>query len=49
MPATEIEIKKIIMASKTTQCALDPIPTRLLKTCINALLPSLTKIVNLLE
>jgi hypothetical protein len=47
MPATEIEIKKIIMASKTTQCALDPIPTRLLKTCINALLPSLTKIVNL--
>ena len=46
-PTTEDEIKKIIMETKTTQCLLDPIPTKLLKDCIHALLPVITKIVNI--
>ena len=46
-PTTEDEVKKIILDTKTTQCLLDPIPTKLLKECIHALLPMITKIVNL--
>jgi hypothetical protein len=46
-PTSKDEIRKLIMCSKTTQCSLDPIPTRLLKDCIVALLPILTRIVNL--
>jgi hypothetical protein len=45
--ATEQEVKKIIQGSKVTQCSLDPIPTKLLRECIDALLPIITKIVNL--
>jgi len=46
-PASDEEIKKIIMSTKTTQCSLDPIPTKLLKDCIDVLLPIMTRIVNL--
>ena len=45
--STHEEIKKIIMESKTTQCAQDPIPTKFVKECVKVLLPVLTKIVNL--
>jgi exonuclease III len=46
-PTSEEEIRKIVMSSKTTQCSLDPIPTRLLKNCIDVLLPILTRCVNI--
>ena len=46
-PTTEQELRKIIMSTKSTQCSLDPVPTKLLKDCIDVLLPILTKIVNL--
>ena len=43
---TEDEVRKIIMSGNSKSCALDPIPTKLLKTCIDCLLPSVTKIIN---
>ncbi len=46
-PATEEEIKSILLQSPTTSCELDPIPTWLLKVCIDELLPLITEIVNL--
>ena len=46
-PASQEEVKKLIMTTKTTQCSLDPIPTKLVKECIDALLPVITKVVNL--
>ena len=46
-PTDNDEIRKIIMSTKSNQCALDPIPTRLLKNCLEVLLPIITKIVNL--
>ena len=44
---TEEEVKKIILASPSKQCDLDPIPTWLVKECISPLLSIITKIVNL--
>lgn len=44
---SEFEMEKIIRKSSTKSCSLDPIPTWLLKECINPLLPIITKIVNL--
>ena len=35
------------MKSRSTSCNLDPIPTWLLKTCANVLVPVITKIINL--
>jgi len=46
-PATEEEVRKIIMASASKSCCLDPIPTYLLKKCLHILLPVITKIINL--
>ena len=46
-PATEKEVEKVIKNSKSKQCKLDPIPTQLLKDCLEALLPTITKLVNL--
>ena len=43
---TEDEVRKIIMSGNSKSCALDPIPTKLLKNCIDCLLPSVTKIIN---
>ncbi len=41
------EVKKLITTSASKHCDLDPIPTWLLKECINDLLPLITQIVNL--
>jgi hypothetical protein len=46
-PATEEEVEKVVKGSKTKSCSLDPIPTQLLKDCLEALLPTITKLVNL--
>ena len=46
-PATSEEIKQIILRSPDKSCELDPIPTWLLKSCLDELLPLLTKIINL--
>ena len=43
---TQDEICKIISKSPTKSCLLDPLPTFLIKECINILLPSITKLVN---
>ena len=40
------EIKRFIMSSKTKSCQLDPVPTWILKGCINQLLPTITEIIN---
>ena len=45
-PTTPEEIKKIIQESPCKSCELDPIPTWLLKACIDELLPALTNIIN---
>ena len=46
-PASEKEVKKIIMDTASKSCMLDPMPTSLLKDCLDALLPFITKIVNI--
>ena len=43
---TKDEIGKIISKSPTKSCLLDPLPTFLIKECIDILLPSITKLVN---
>ena len=45
-PTTHQEVKAIILKSPNKSCELDPIPTWLLKSCIDELLPVLTKIIN---
>ena len=37
----------LIANSKSTSCCLDPIPTPLLKSCIEPLIPVITKIINI--
>ncbi len=44
---SESEVKELIFKSKSTSCALDPLPTHLLKECIDIVLPLLTKMINL--
>ncbi len=46
-PLSQAEVKRLIFKSKSTSCALDPIPTHLLKECVDVILPLLTKMVNL--
>ena len=46
-PATSEEVRKLILTSPTRTCALDPIPTSLLKSCVDVLLTPITNIVNL--
>ena len=46
-PATEEEVIKIIRSSPTKSCSLDPLPTWLLKDCLDVLAPVITVIVNL--
>ena len=43
---TQDEIGKIISKSPTKSCLMDPLPTFLIKECIDILLPSITKLVN---
>ena len=44
--ATEEDIRKIILESPTKSCELDILPTKLLKECIDEVLPAITVIVN---
>ena len=46
VPVTEKNIHVVLTAMATTTCLLDPIPTQLLKACINAFVPIITCIVN---
>lgn len=45
--ATHDEVKKLIKSSATKSCCLDPIPTFLLKECIDELTPAITTLINL--
>ena len=44
---SELEVHKFIKDSPSKTCSLDPWPTFLVKRCIDILLPSITKLVNL--
>ncbi len=46
-PASEEEVRKYIRESANKSCSLDPMPTWLVKECMDSLLPIITKIVNL--
>ena len=43
---SESDVRKVITLSRTKSCALDPIPTWLLKQCLDQVAPVLTVIVN---
>ncbi len=46
-PTTEDEVRKIILSSPSKSCSLDPIPTWLLKLCLDETVPIITRIINL--
>jgi len=43
---TESEVRRIVLAAPLKSCSLDPIPTFVLRDCIDVLLPYLTAMVN---
>ena len=43
----QTELRKIIFSMKTKSCELDTLPTKLLKECINSILPTITSLVNI--
>ena len=43
---SEEDIKKLVTRSSTTTCDLDPLPSDLVKKCIDFLLPVITSIIN---
>ena len=45
-PATTTEVRKIIMSSPNKSCDLDPLPTILLKACLDVLIRPITDIIN---
>jgi len=45
-PASEEEIRKLIIAAPDKSCELDPFPTHLVKTCPDVLLTPITSLVN---
>ena len=45
-PCSEEEVRRLIMQSPTKSCALDPIPTFLVKEMVNVLLPYVTAMIN---
>ena len=47
-PATEDEIKKLFLSSLLKSCNLDPIPTSVLKNCLDILVTPITDIINIL-
>jgi hypothetical protein len=47
IPATEAEIRRLIMAAPSKSCGLDPIPTPLLKKCLDVFLTPITALVNM--
>ena len=46
LPATHDEVKRIITNSPNKSCDLDPIPTRLLRQCLDHFVPLITAIIN---
>ena len=46
-PASLEEIRNLILFSTDSSCSLDVIPTRLLKSCINALVVPINQLINL--
>ena len=46
VPVSEDQVKKIIMEGNNKSCTLDPIPTTILKSCIDSLIPIITRIIN---
>ena len=47
-PMTELEVKAIIMTMKSKSCEIDPFPIHIFKQLLPSILPTVTKIVNLL-
>jgi len=45
-PVTEEDVRKVIAKSPNKSCDMDPLPTWLLKDCLDELLPSITRIIN---
>jgi len=45
-PTSEVEVKQKIIKSPNKSCDLDPLPTWILKKCVDQLLPLITAIVN---
>lgn len=43
---TESEVKNVILSCSDSTCCIDFIPTKLLKSCIDSLLPAITKLFN---
>ena len=43
----KMEVKKIILSMKTKSCKLDALPTKLLKDCLDDILPTKTNLVNI--
>ena len=48
-PTSIAEIRKIMQKSPLKSCELDPLPTFLLKECVETVLPIITTIVNRIE
>ena len=46
-PFDQTEVKMIILSMKSKLCKLDALPTRLLKECIEDILPTITNLVNI--
>ena len=46
VPIIEDQVRKIIMEGNNKFCILDPIPTTILKSCIDCLIPVITRIIN---
>ena len=46
LPVTNEDVRTCILKCSTKSCVLDPIPTNLLKECIDVLIPSITQIFN---
>ena len=44
---TQTEVREIIFSMKTKSCKLDALPTKLLKECIDSILPTITSLVNI--
>ena len=45
-PTTEDEVRNLVLSLPSKSCALDPIPTTLLKQCLGSLLPVLVSVIN---
>ncbi len=45
-PATQDEVRIVVMKSPSKSCELDPLPTNLLKKVLECLLPLITRIIN---